>query len=288
MAAWSSASLLLLISLFSCNVYCFPAKKGWRQYNPYGGSFSTVETRPGSYRSLSQGPPAQSANMNDPAVSYYYDPMKGGEYSSYYPASTRPATDPPSQAPFLDAEESTTDLSVSRTSPPIMDINVLPPPPFQAGELKHYEENFEDGNYEGEEDFNVPPPPLPESEYQAGELSHFESTYEHGNEEREAEEQGLGPPPLYELSSTSAASTSEENLQPAPPEEEPLRPSQLYLFLTGRLPPGALSHFQSEYEHGGDHWNDVLYERYQFPIAQSPTSGPETKEDPREEVWPEY
>ena len=246
-----------------------------------------METRPGSYRSLSQGPPAQSAYMNDPSVSYY-DPMTGGEYYSYYPASTRPATDPPNQAPFLAMEEeSTTDLSMSRTSPPIMDINVLPPPPqFQAGELNHYERNFEDGNFEGEEDFNVPPPPLPtypDSAYQAGELSHFESIYENGNEEREAEKQGFVPS-LYERSSTSAASTSEENLQPVPPEVEPLQPNPLYLFFTGRLPPGTLSHFQSKYQRGGAHRDDVLYERHQFPFAQSPTSGPETKE----EVWPRY
>nr|XP_019952726.1 PREDICTED: uncharacterized protein LOC109635790 [Paralichthys olivaceus] len=296
MAAWGSASLLLLFSVFCWNVHCFPTKKGWRQDNPYGGSFSNVETRPGRHSSLSQVAPAQPTNMNDPAVSYFYDPMEGGEYYSSYPASTRPATDPPGQAPVLDPlEESTTGLSVSRTSQPILDIiRPPPPPPFQAGELEQYEENFEDGNFEREtEDLNVPPPPLPvypKSEYQAGELSHYESIYENGNEERETEDRVYLPPPPYALSSISAAaSTSEEYLQPVPvPEVEPLGPSQLYLFLTGRLPPGTHSHFQSEYESGRNHWNDVHYERYQFPTAQSPTSGPQTREDPSEDLWQEY
>ncbi|XP_039995154.1 uncharacterized protein LOC120796406 [Xiphias gladius] len=297
MAGWFPASQLLLIALLSWNVHCFPAKKGWSQHNPYEGSFSNLETPPGLHYSSSQGAPVQSTNVNPP-VWFFHEPVEEGVYSSpkTYPARSSPPLDTSSEtswnvAPGWDpVEESTTAHSVSRTSQPRPGIEFPPPPPlFQAGELEHYEENFEHGNLEREtEELNLlllPPPPLPPylgPDFKAGELSHYESIYEHGNEERETEEQGLKQLPPYEL---SAGQMSDSHLQPVPPSLGPVGPSQYYLFLTGQLPPGTVSHFQSDYETGSDHWDEDHYERYHFPIAQSPIVTTRTQEVPSDALW---
>lgn len=192
-------------------------------------------------------------------------------YSSpnYYPAAA-PGWDP--------VEESTTALSVSRTSQPRPDIGPPPPlPMFQAGDLENYEGSFERGNSGMEtEELNLLPPPYPRPDFQAGELRNYEFFFDHGNDERETEEQGfVPPPPPFEL---SAASSSDGYLQPVPPAWGPVGPSQYYLFLTGQLPPGTQSHFQSEYETGRDHWDDVHYERYHFPTVLSPAAPPQAQD----------
>ncbi len=210
--------------------------------------------------------------------------MTEGVYSSpqIYPASASPAPGMSSitswsAAPGWDSVE---DSSLSRTSPPIPP-GALPPPPFyQAGELEKYEGSIEHGNSERETEalnfLSPPPPPFPEPAFQAGELSVYSAISEHGNEERETEEQGFMPPPPYppgplRAEGLSASFTSEARpLQPVSQGLSALGPDTYYLFLTGQLPPGTVSHFKSDYEAGGDHWDEVHYERYYYPDAQQP------------------
>ncbi|XP_071336397.1 uncharacterized protein [Trachinotus anak] len=302
MAARVPASQLLLIALLSWNVHCFPAKKDWSQPN-YEGSRSNMEVPPGLHYSSSHGAPIQPSTMNHPAVSFLHNPER--RYPS--PVRSRLTARPSSEASWNVApgwdpvEESTTAHSVSRTSQPRPGIGLPPPPPlFQAGELAHYEDNLVHGTEEREtEELNLvppPPPPYPGPLFQAGELDHYESVLEHGNEERETETEE----PIYAHGSRARESeslmrlppfelynppTSNSNLQPAPPAVSPVGPSKYYLFLTGQLPPGTFSHFESDYESGIDHWDDVHYERYHFPIAQSPVISPQTQEVPSDALW---
>lgn len=241
----------------------------------------------------SQSAPAQPAGVTYPTVSFPYDPVKEGVYSSpdTYPANSSPTPDMSSvaswnTAPRWDpAEESTVG---SRTSQPILDTG-LPPPYFQAGELENYEENVEHGNAEREtEELSfMPPPPYPGPGFQAGELSHYKAIYEDGNEERETETQGFLPPPYVrapqEAEELAAPVTSEEApVLPVPQTLGAMRSDQYYGFLTGQFPPGTVSHFQSDYETGRDHWGEVHYERYHFP--QYPTIPTQTQV-PSDELW---
>lgn len=222
-----------------------------------------------SYTSF-QGSSAQPSSVSYPVSKTSYSPSP--DMSSVATWNSVPAWDP--------SEESTTTYTASRTSQPTPDLS-LPPPLYQAGELEHYEESSEFGNSERETEdlsFMAPPPSYPGPDFQAGELSHYESSYEHGNEEREMEEQGFMPVPPYEMSTLS---TSEEGPKELYSQDlRPVGPDLYYLFLTGQLSPGTLSHFQSEYETGNDHWNEDHYERYHFPIAQSLIIPTETKEVP--------
>lgn len=277
MASWFPVSQLLLIALLSWNVHCFPAKKGWSQHDPYEGSFSNMEVRPGLHYSSSQGAPTHPSSVSYP-VSF----REEGGYSSHgtYPTSSSPSPDMSSVTSWNAAtgfgpmEESTT---ASGTSQPTPNIGLPLPPFFQAGELDQYEVNLEHGSSERESEelsFPPPPPPFPEFGFQAGEMSRYESIFEHGNEERETEDQGFMPLPPYapgpQGAPLSAVPVEEGPEQPAPQKLSSLGPNMRHLFLTGQLPPGTYSLFQSDYETGGDHWDEAHYERYHFPIAQSP------------------
>lgn len=244
---------------------------------------------PGLYYSSSQSAPAQPSSVSYSAVPFLYEPLTEGVYShpQTYPASSSSVPDMSSMASWTTAPGWD---SASRTSPPIPDgVGALPPPPFyQAGELAQYEGSIEHGNSEREtEELNSvsppPPPPYPEPGFQAGELSLYASISEHGNEERETEEQGFMPPPPYASAPQSAeglsvASMSEEGPgQPGSQGLGAMGPDTYYLFLTGQLPPGTISHFKSDYETGRDHWDEVHYERYYYPYAQQQT--PEVPSD---------
>lgn len=254
MATWFFPSHLLLVALLSWNVHCYPATKGWSQSDPYEGSFSNMEAPSGvSYNSF-QGAPAQPSSVS-------------------YPVST-----------------------TSYTSQPGPDVGLPPPPPlYQAGELEHYEENLEHGDLEREtEELSFPappPPPYPGPDFQAGELSRYESVYEHGNTERETEDQGFMPVPPYLPAELGAEELSAHSISEEGPKElvsehlRPIGPSYYYLFLTGQLPPGAYSHFQSDYETGSDHWDEDHYERYHYPNAQSPIIPTQTEEVPSYSPW---
>lgn len=110
------------------------------------------------------------------------------------------------------------------------------------------------------------PSPYQGPVFQAGELSHYASIYEHGNEELEIEEQDFMPLLTY----ASALRGGEELSAASMFEEVPVQPvsqvgaeglNHYYLFLNGQHPPGTVSHFQSDYETGIDHWEEVHYER---------------------------
>ncbi|XP_044070097.1 uncharacterized protein LOC122884351 isoform X2 [Siniperca chuatsi] len=256
MTTWFPASQLLLITLFSCYVHCFPTKNGWSQRDP-----------------------------NE------YEPVKGGVYSSpeTYPASRTPDMSNVASwnaaAGWDPMAASTTTNTVSRTSQPISDISLVPPQPlFQAGELENYEQNFNHGNFEREAlSFVPPPPPYQEPGFQAGELHHYDSIYEQGNEERETEEQGLMPLAAYASATHGADKLTDVSMPEGPIQE--VGPNQYYLFLTGQLPPGTVSDFQSDYETGRDHWGGVHYVRYHFPSDQLPLLPTQTQEVPSDGLW---
>lgn len=116
-------------------------------------------------------------------------------------------------------------------------------------------------------------PPLPVPEYVAGELAHYEENLEHGDYESETEEQGppSGPPPV--AMSSGSSFTSEPR-----PDVRGWRvyPYYDYLFLTGQYPPGTVSHASSSYEHGSDSWHDAHYVRDYAPYYPGPTGQVET------------
>lgn len=252
-----------------------------------------------SLSSSFQSVPAQPSHVAYPAVSYAYEPGNGRVYS-------RPQTHPAGPTPGVSSDSRNTAVSwdpvpgpetshsVSRISQSSK-AGALPPPPlYVGGELERYEQSLEHGNSETEteeQSFMPPPPPpgpYPQPVFQAGELSKYASIFEHGNEERETEEQGFGP--YY----SSASQTAQELPVPSAaqgvvnPVPQQYGPNMHYLFLTGQLPPGTLSHFQSDYETGGHSQDEVHYERY-YPVAQQPSSSPQMQEAPRKLwQWPQY
>ncbi|XP_051233599.1 uncharacterized protein LOC127350742 [Dicentrarchus labrax] len=292
MAMWFHPSQLLLIALLSWNVHSFPAKNSWSWRSPDEGSFTNMEMPPGySFQSA----PALPSSAIYPAVSFPYEGVNTSPVT--YPASPTPdMSSIGSQVRWVlptpawdPVEESATPYTESRTSQPIPDS--LPPPLFQAGELDTYELNSEIGNSEHETEESSlmpPPPPYPEPDFQPGELSKYNYIFEHGNAERETEQQGYMPQPPYASAAQgaeelSSASMSELPTQPVSGKMQPLD-LNYYLFLTGQLPPGTLTHFQKTYESGIDDWAEDHYEGYD-PMAESPTIPTQTKEFPSDGLW---
>lgn len=282
---------------------------GWSQRDPNEGSYTSMETSPGFDYGSSQSFPAQPSDMNDPAVSFLYEPEKAQVYSRPESPPANPTPGVSSMASWNTAPvyspvaASTTAYAMSKTSQPMSDIG-LPHPPssYQAGELEKYTSILGQGSSEMETEEPhfvppLPPPgPYPGPAYQAGELRNYVSISENGNEERETEEQGFLPLPPYAASplgtkELSALSTSEGPAQPVSQELEPVGQNYFYhLFLTGQLPTGTLSHFQSDYEKGRDDYGEVQYERYYYPVAQQSTIPTQTQELPSDEVYqpPQY
>ncbi|XP_029902455.1 tyrosine-protein phosphatase non-receptor type 23-like [Myripristis murdjan] len=113
----------------------------------------------------------------------------------------------------------------------------------------------------------IPPPSGPE--FQPGEMSHFENHFEHGNYQRETEEQGYQPPPPgIPVPAELEGFTSEPHPRPRPFWFGGRYPYD-FMFLTGQYPPGTVTHFSSSYEHGRDHWQDAHYERIHEPFSAS-------------------
>lgn len=282
---------------------------GWSQRDPNEGSYTSMETSPGFDYGSSQSFPAQPSDMNDPAVSFLYEPEKAQVYSRPESPPANPTPGVSSMASWNTAPvyspvaASTTAYAMSKTSQPMSDIG-LPHPPssYQAGELEKYTSILGQGSSEMETEEPhfvppLPPPgPYPGPAYQAGELRNYVSISENGNEERETEEQGFLPLPPYAASplgtkQLSALSTSEGPAQPVSQELEPVGQNYFYhLFLTGQLPTGTLSHFQSDYEKGRDDYGEVQYERYYYPVAQQSIIPTQTQELPSDEVYqpPQY
>lgn len=236
--------------------------------------------------SLPPGPPVQDVH---PAVSYLFERQQERDerHPQVYPVDpTQSVYSESSQdsGPSWYTEEGSETYALSRVPQPSTGGTLGPLPSYVGGDLENYMANFEHGNSEMEtEELRpmLPPPPglYPEPVLQAGELSNYMSIYEHGNNERETEEEGA-PPPYY-----SVAYRAEE-LPPTPPSggfmhSVPigLEPKLYYLFLTGQLPPGTLSHFQSNYESGNDRFGEVGYERYYYPVTEEQTTPTEIPSD---------
>lgn len=105
--------------------------------------------------------------------------------------------------------------------------------------------------------------------FQGGELSTTTSMFEHGDSEREIE--GIKYAPMAPYASAEMLSP----LSPGSMESVGQVPNLFYLFLTGQLPPGTVSHVQTDYMAGRDHTTQVGYEEYQpvtsnFPQMQAP------------------
>ncbi|KAF0039751.1 hypothetical protein F2P81_007986 [Scophthalmus maximus] len=112
-------------------------------------------------------------------------------------------------------------------------------------------------------------PPL-QPDYQAGELSHYENSRENGDYQMETEEQGyLPPPPL--LMSAGPSFTSPPWPQPDFRRSWTIYPYYDYMFLTGQYPPGTFSHSSSSFEQGTDHWQDAHYVREYPPYNTGPS-----------------
>lgn len=207
-----------------------------------------------------------------------------------YPVSTASYSPNPdvsmwNSAPVWDpVEESTTTFATYRTSQPSPEIMLPPPPQYQTGALEHFQDNFEYGNSESETEQPSSPPALPPylgPSFQAGELSQYESTFEHGNEDRETEEQGFRPFPPYASARLGAGHRSSQMLPAGPTIPNYHR----RLFLTGQLPPGTYSNFQTDYETGANNRDESSYERYHYPIADNQNHPTQTKEAPRDVPW---
>ncbi|XP_062322904.1 proteoglycan 4-like [Osmerus eperlanus] len=104
-----------------------------------------------------------------------------------------------------------------------------------------------------------PMPPTDSSEFVPGELSHLKAEYEHGEEVFETDVSQESPQPQR----SEEDSTETTPLKPRWSSHE----DQYLPFVRGKLPPGTLTHFSSNYEHGTDHWRDSLYLRMPYPYV---------------------
>ncbi|KAK5619095.1 hypothetical protein CRENBAI_000414 [Crenichthys baileyi] len=118
----------------------------------------------------------------------------------------------------------------------------------------------------------VEEPPLfayPEPAHQGGELRNYASIYEHGNSEQETEDYSFLP--MYPYSTGLPMGVMPlHNLKP-------VVPNMFYLFLTGQLPHGTVSHIQADYEAGRDHTSKAGYGRYPFLTAEGSGIAHQTK-----------
>ncbi|XP_075339288.1 alpha-actinin-2-like [Odontesthes bonariensis] len=139
-------------------------------------------------------------------------------------------------------------------------INVSPV--YQPGDLHHFQAGLDQGNSNSETrqvmDSVVPPPfpPPPPSIYQGGALTTSSSLYEHGNFEHETEDDSFMPVPPYAPGELQSSFSS----GPVPPAI----PNLFYLFLTGQLPHGTVTHVQSDYETSKDRSSQIGYDTYHF------------------------
>lgn len=116
-----------------------------------------------------------------------------------------------------------------------------------------------------------PPLPPPGPEYQAGELSHFEQAFENGDYQTETEEQGFFPS-MQKSAGQGFTSQPQPEFVGGSWGTFPYD----YMFLTGQYPAGTVSHFSSSNEQGNDNWQDIHYVRYHYPYNTSPAQQTET------------
>ncbi|XP_019738205.1 uncharacterized protein LOC109523471 isoform X2 [Hippocampus comes] len=111
------------------------------------------------------------------------------------------------------------------------------------------------------------PAPYPQLHFQPGELLCLEKTFEHGDYESEREAHGIPQQPRPQPLPVPFGSTP-QSVARFPPGFVPPYVSVpyvpypfAYFFLTGRYPPGAATHFSSNFEHGTNYNQDLDYEK---------------------------
>ncbi len=165
------------------------------------------------------------------------------------------------------------------------DINwAVEPPTFLSGGTEASADIRGVGSSRPENVSPLLPPPGPV--YQAGELSHYEQSFEDGASASETEEQGYLPLPSPMLESAGPGFTSQPRPVPTIGGIWGPYPDNLYMFLTGQLPQGTVTHSSSSYEQGSDNWQDLHYERYYYPYNAGPAQPVKTQsfEEPRKSV----
>ncbi|GLD67378.1 leucine-rich repeat extensin-like protein 1 [Lates japonicus] len=124
--------------------------------------------------------------------------------------------------------------------------------------------------------------------YEAGELSHYEENYEMGDYLRETEDQGYMPPPLPPMPMSAEPSfTSPPRPGPGVGGGWGGYPYFDYRLLYGDYPPGTYTHSSSNFEQGADHWYDDHYIRYDpYDPAPEPQTfaAPQHSEAPKTPV----
>ncbi|XP_042338483.1 translation initiation factor IF-2-like [Plectropomus leopardus] len=276
---FSGASLFALLIVDIC---CLPVNK--KGFNPGAGSNSgptkgvAQPSHPAAPQPGASVP--QPAAHSGPAPSVGSGSASGPSFSGYRDASVGPnpavstaALQPaphnfkwfvaPPSFPSEREEMPTAVRAVASSKPQ----HVSPPRPvYQAGELSHYEHNFEHGNYEGETEElgSLPPPP---------------------------------PPYAMDEEPTPEGYTSEPRPDPNMGAGYWLPYPYDMMFLTGQYPPGTYTHSSSSYEQGRDHWQDDHYVRYHDPysgpaqqmvIPTGDSAALESYEDPNTPVMAGY
>lgn len=219
--------------------------------NPVGPAASWVDGPP--QKDLHRPP----FNPQGPAVSWVVDDPK--MYPSTY-SSNVPTTVP--------MEGSSPARLVSRS--PQLQFSANPSPAFQEGELQRFERGLERGDSKREtEAVNFGPTPFSNQKpnFQSGELSNFASVYEQGNSQGETD---YVVPMSHYAPTEMLRPFAPGIMQPGSPYMRPVVPNLFYLFLTGQLPHGTVSHMQSDYETGEDHTTQVGFEPHQSPFAENP------------------
>ncbi|CAG10071.1 unnamed protein product [Tetraodon nigroviridis] len=193
MAVLLSTGRLLLTLLLCWDVFCYPAKAGWK---PQESNMGDTSKGPSSSPLLSPWFPLLPPDPYHPALSLLRDPEPIGFLSNSGASMDNPSSWNPVFSYDL-VGKPVTPYSIWETSQH-HDISALPPPPsYVAGEFEAYVGDVEHGNSETEAEqlgFGFLGP-YPEPAFQAGELSEYEFILEHGNEERETEGDGNDSPP---------------------------------------------------------------------------------------------
>lgn len=232
-------------------------------------------------------------DMIDAAVSFFHDPVRRGGLTNTKPSSNLARSLPgvssrnygPNYDPVGEPVPAYTLSGKSQSSD-----DVVPPHSFMAGELEDYIGNLEHGNSEVEtEELNFgllsPSHPYLRPAFQAGELIEYGSIMEHGDEEREIEEQGFMPHYFFTPQGVQELPTISMSPGHMYPFSQRLELNMRYPFLSGERPPGTMLHFHSDFETGGDHWDEVHYERYHYPKPEHEEHPMKNQKVPSDDLW---
>nr|XP_019947101.1 PREDICTED: uncharacterized protein LOC109632318 [Paralichthys olivaceus] len=292
MAVWACSGALLLVLLTGAS-YSYPANKGFDASSAYGSSNSanlvaagSSWERPSSGFTDSGARAAAAKTASNPArlqtasrkMPKYSQP--GVQNAPVAAVDTYPASDRagyPSRSSAGPAQQQASAQEINWL--------VAPPSPFSPEE-RPSARRFVSSKPEALGSSYVGPPAPPQ--FQAGELSHAETSYENGDYESETEEQGIPPPPAGVAVADGPVTNGE--LKSVPGGGWVVYPYPIgYMFLTGRYPPGTLSHSRNSFEKGRDSWHDTHNIRYYYPANPSTLQAETIPTDsavPQSMKWP--